>query len=160
MAGGSEDAFATARPVLDDLAAKLTWLGPVGAGQTAKLVNQAIVCAGYVLMAEALALAEASGLDAAAVPGCLEGGLADSQLLRRLYPQMQQRDFDPPRNYARQVLKDLKAVVEHAGRADLALPLVATALERFSAYVDAGHAMHDSAGIIDLYKGGRDGASA
>ena len=88
----------------------VTHMGPVGAGQTTKIINQAIVGTGYVLMAEALMLAEAAGIDAARLPQCLAGGHADSSLLQRLYPQMQARAFEPPSSYARQLLKDLKAV--------------------------------------------------
>jgi 3-hydroxyisobutyrate dehydrogenase len=93
-----------------DMAGNFTHMGPSGAGQTAKMLNQAIVGTGYVLMAEALILAERAGIDAARLPQCLAGGHADSNLLRKLYPQMQARDFEPPRSYARQLLKDMKAV--------------------------------------------------
>jgi 3-hydroxyisobutyrate dehydrogenase len=80
-------------------------------------------------MAEALVLAEAAGIDAARLPHCLAGGHADSNLLRKLYPQMQARDFDPPRSFARQLLKDMKAVKEFAHGLGLALPVVESAVE-------------------------------
>jgi 3-hydroxyisobutyrate dehydrogenase len=107
MAGGAAADIAAIRPVIADLAANFTRMGPVGAGQTTKIVNQAIVGASYVLMAEALALAEAAGIDAKGLPACLAGGAADSSVLQRLYPQMAARDFAPPRAYARQLLKDM-----------------------------------------------------
>jgi 3-hydroxyisobutyrate dehydrogenase len=139
---------------LNDLAANFTLMGPVGAGQTAKIVNQAIVGTGYVLMAEALALAEAAGIDAAALPRCLAGGHADSNLLKKLYPQMQARDFEPPRAYARQLLKDMKAVKEFARGLGLALPVVERAVERYAEYVERGNEMQDSASIVRLYESG------
>ncbi len=94
MAGGEAADIEAVRPVMADLSANFTHMGPNGAGQMAKVINQAIVGTNYVVMAEALALAEASGIDAARLPQCLAGGHADSNLLQQLYPRMQARDFD------------------------------------------------------------------
>ena len=151
MAGGAAEDVARIRPLMTDMAANFTHMGPSGAGQTAKMINQAIVGTGYVLMAEALVLAERAGIDAALLPECLAGGHADSNLLRKLYPQMQQRDFDPPRSYARQLLKDLKAVKAFAHDLGLDLPVVEAAVERYAAYVGQGNEMADSASVVRLY---------
>lgn len=152
MAGGEEADIARALPLLRDLAANVTRMGPVGAGQTTKVINQAIVGTGFVLMAEALALAEAAGIDAAALPGCLAGGFADSELLRRIWPQMQQRRFEPPAGYARQLLKDMKAVQAFAAGLGAELPVVAAAAARYAEFVAVGHEMADSAAILRLYR--------
>jgi 3-hydroxyisobutyrate dehydrogenase len=152
MAGADSAAWDLARPVLADLGANVTRMGGVGAGQIAKLVNQAIVGAGFVLMAEALRLAEAAGIDAAAVPECLAGGLADSALLRRIYPQMQRRAFDPPLSFARQLLKDMNAVTGFAQALGLDLAIVQTACAQYHAHVAAGHGMEDSAAIVRHYE--------
>jgi 3-hydroxyisobutyrate dehydrogenase len=127
-------------------------MGPVGAGQTTKIINQAIVGTGFVLMAEALMLAEAAGIAAEHLPECLAGGFADSALLRRIYPQMHARAFEPPKGYARQLLKDMKAVKEFAHGLGLNLPLVEQATERYATHVDNGNAMRDSASIVSLYE--------
>ncbi len=153
MAGGETAAVERARPVMNDLAANFTHMGPVGAGQTAKVVNQAIVGAGFVLMAEALALAERAGIAAADLPTCLAGGLADSTLLQKVYPQMQARDFTPPRGYARQLLKDLDAVLAFSQGLDLELPLVRTAAARYAEHVARGQGLTDTASIVRLYEG-------
>jgi 3-hydroxyisobutyrate dehydrogenase len=151
MAGGVPEDIARIRPVMSDMAANFTHMGPSGAGQTTKMINQAIVGTGYVLMAEALVLAERAGIDAALLPQCLAGGHADSNLLRKLYPQMQARDFEPPRAYARQLLKDMKAVKEFAHGLDLTLPVVESAAERYADYVAQGNEMADSASVVRLY---------
>lgn len=152
MAGGAAEDIAAIRPVMADLAANFTPMGSVGAGQTAKMINQAIVGSGYVVMAEALRLAEEAGIAADQLPKCLAGGHADSTLLQLLYPQMQQRAFDPPRSYARQLLKDLKAVKEFARGLDLELPMVELAAARYTEYVEGqGHGMSDTASIVNLY---------
>jgi 3-hydroxyisobutyrate dehydrogenase-like beta-hydroxyacid dehydrogenase len=151
MAGGDAEDIERIRPLMGDMAANFTPMGPSGAGQTAKIINQAIVGTGYVLMAEALVLAERAGIDAARLPDCLAGGHADSNLLRKLYPQMQKRDFEPPRSYARQLLKDMKAVKEFAHGLDLSLPVVESATERYARYVEGGNEMADSASVVRLY---------
>lgn len=152
MAGGYDTAFSAARPMLDALGAQVTHVGPPGAGQVVKVINQAIVGAGYVVMAEALALAEAAGIDAALLPRALAGGHADGSLLQKLFPQMQARAFEPPSSFARQLLKDLKFVAAFAEARGVDLPVVTAARDRYAAYVDQGNAMRDSASIIRLYR--------
>ena len=152
MAGGDQADFDRAKPILAQMSGNLTLMGPVGAGQTTKIINQAIVGTGYVVMAEALMLAEAAGIDAARLPQCLAGGHADSSLLQRLYPQMQQRAFDPPSSYARQLLKDLKAVSAFALGLGLDLRVIEQGVQRYKDYVALGHEMSDSAAVVRLYE--------
>ncbi|MBU6497470.1 MAG: NAD(P)-dependent oxidoreductase [Rhodospirillales bacterium] len=152
MAGGGAADLARAAPVLADLAANLTHMGATGAGQTAKMINQVLVGTGFVLMAEALRLAEASGIDAARLPDCLAGGLADSALLQRIYRQMQQRAFEPPASRAEVLLKDLAAASDFARGLDLALPMLELAARRYGDHVAAGHGQQDSAAILRLYE--------
>jgi 3-hydroxyisobutyrate dehydrogenase len=75
MAGGDEADVARVRPVLADLG-RCTHMGPLGAGQVTKMVNQVLVLNTYCLLAEALALAEAGGVDAAMIPEALGAGYA------------------------------------------------------------------------------------
>ncbi len=150
MLGGGNEAVARCRPVLDELASNLTHLGPVGAGQTAKVLNQAIVGVGYVLMAEVLALAETTAVDPALLPKALAGGLADSSILQRIYPLMQAEDFSKPLGYARQLDKDLKALAAFAESHGVDLPVVRAAVARYAEYA-AGNDMADSASVSRLY---------
>ncbi len=152
MAGGDAPAIAAVKAVMSDLSANFTHVGPSGAGQAAKVINQAIVGTTYVLMAEALMLAEASGIDAAKLPQCLAGGHADGSLLQQLYPRMQARAFDPPLAYARQLLKDMNAVQSEIQGFGLDLPLIARAAEQHRAYVARGNEMADPASIVRLYE--------
>jgi 3-hydroxyisobutyrate dehydrogenase len=162
MVGGDDAAVEGVRPLFGDVAANATHLGPVGSGQMAKVINQAICGVGYVMLAEAVRLAEASGLDAGRIPGALAGGHADSVLLRYAFPKMAMKDFDPPASLVRQMLKDLRNVESEAGRLGLCLPLVEAAAARFQAYYDAGGALRETASVIRLYEdakaGGQDAA--
>jgi 3-hydroxyisobutyrate dehydrogenase len=152
MAGGDAESIAAVAAVMSDLAANFTHAGRSGAGQAAKVINQAIVGTTYVLMAEALMLAEATGIDAARLPQCLAGGHADGALLQQLYPRMQARAFDPPLAYARQLLKDMVAVQAEIGSCGLHLPLIERAIEQHRAYVAGGNEMADPASIVRLYE--------
>jgi len=152
MAGGDVGDIAAAEAVTGDLSANFAHAGSSGAGQMAKVINQAIVGTTYVLMAEALMLAEASGIDAAKLPQCLAGGHADGNLLQQLYPRMQARAFEPPLAYARQLLKDMRGVQSEIRECGLALPVIEQAIEQHRAYVAQGNEMADPASIVRLYE--------
>ncbi|HEV7267288.1 MAG TPA: NAD(P)-dependent oxidoreductase [Falsiroseomonas sp.] len=152
MLGGAGEDIETAMPLLRELGSGITHMGPIGAGQTTKIINQAIVGSGFVLLAEALALAEAADLDTAKLPDALAGGFADSSLLRHRYPRMQRREFDPPQGYARQLDKDMHAVLAFAKQVGATLPLVSAAAQQFEAFVAEGNAMADSSSIIRMYR--------
>ncbi|MFC5586857.1 NAD(P)-dependent oxidoreductase [Nitratireductor kimnyeongensis] len=152
MAGGEPDALARAAPFMDAYAGRTTLMGPVGAGQTAKVINQAICGVGYVLMAEVHRLATQSGLAADRLPQCLAGGHADSALLRYAYPKIDAQDFVPVASKASQMAKDLKNVEAEIKRLGLALPIVQLAKERYADYVAAGHGDNETASISELYK--------
>lgn len=154
LVGGDEAPVARARPVLEDLAANLTHLGPLGAGQTAKIVNQAIVGASYLLMAETLALVKGAGLDPAQLPGALAGGLADSQALQRLLPQMATRDYEPPKGYARQLDKDLLNLSAFIQSCGLDLPMIEGVVARYHDWAK-DHPMADGTSIALTYESGR-----
>ncbi len=151
MAGGDKAAFDAVLPVMRDYAANATLMGPAGAGQMTKVINQGICGVTYVLMAEVLRLAEEGGIDAARIPDCLTGGHANSTLLHFAYPKMQQRDFEPPASLTRQMYKDLHNVGEEARRLALDLPLIGAAEERFRRHAEAGNAMRETCSVYELY---------
>jgi 3-hydroxyisobutyrate dehydrogenase len=151
MLGGADDAVAGVAPVLGEVANNVTHLGPVVAGQTAKVLNQAIVGVSYVMMAEVLALAETTDVDPALLPRALAGGLADSTILQRIYPLMQAEDFSQPLGYARQLNKDLQALGAFAAAHGVRLPVIDAAIARYAEYTRAGNDMADSASVSRLY---------
>jgi 3-hydroxyisobutyrate dehydrogenase-like beta-hydroxyacid dehydrogenase len=151
MAGGEPDDIERVRPLMGDIAARFTHMGPPGSGLVAKMVNQLIVGASQAVMAEALALAETAGIDAAKIPECLAGGYADSACLQRYFPRMVARDF-APQGYARQMLKDLEMLSEYAGGLKAPLPMAGQALSLYRMLVHNGHAELDSGAIYKLYE--------
>jgi 3-hydroxyisobutyrate dehydrogenase len=152
MAGGDPGLYERLSPVLADLSINMTLMGALGAGQATKVINQAICGANYVLMAEVLALAEASGINAGKLAACLKGGMADSTILQRIFTQMQARDFDPPRSYARQLNKDLHMVERVVKNLGLDLPVLAEAVAQYDRYTSAGNELEDGASVSRLYE--------
>ena len=149
MAGGTEAAVAKAAPVLRDLGS-LTHMGPAGTGQATKLVNQTIVLTNYCVLAEALRLAQAYGVDAAKIPQALKAGFAGSNMLGPIFPQMLAEDFKP-RGFARQVLKDLEMLQAAAREKHLAMPMASQALTLYRLLVAAGKSELDAAAVVTLY---------
>ena len=103
------------RPVAAQVggAGQIAGSGDIGAGQTTKLANQAIVATTLAGLAEAYVLARRNGIDTVAVPMALQGGWADSILLQTLWPRM----VNPPEHATgtvRVMLKDLDAIAELA----------------------------------------------
>jgi len=148
MAGGPQAAVEKVAAVLGDLGS-LTHMGPVGAGQAAKLVNQTIVLTNYCVLAEALRLAQAYGVDAAKIPQALKAGFAGSNMLGPVFPQMLAEDFKP-RGFARQVLKDLEMLQAAARDKHLAMPMAAQALTLYRMLNAAGKSELDAAAVVTM----------
>ena len=151
MAGGEAADIGRTRAFFADVAGRFTHMGPSGAGMAAKMLNQLIVGAGYAVMAEAVVLAEAAGIDAARLPECLAGGHADGSLLQRIYPRMVKRDF-APQGYVRQLLKDLEMVNEFAGALKAPTPMMGEALSLYRMLAHLGHSELDSVAVLKLYE--------
>jgi 3-hydroxyisobutyrate dehydrogenase-like beta-hydroxyacid dehydrogenase len=149
MAGGSADALTRTLPVLSQLGS-VTHMGSIGAGQATKLVNQALVLTNYCVIAEALRIAEAYGIDAAKVPEALAQGHAGSNLLPVLFERMIARDF-APRGYARQVLKDLEMLNDAAKSKHLPLPMAGQALTLFRLLNAQGKSELDGSAVLTLW---------
>jgi 3-hydroxyisobutyrate dehydrogenase-like beta-hydroxyacid dehydrogenase len=152
MAGGSDAAIAKVTPLMRELGT-FTHMGGVGTGQATKLVNQTIVLTNYCVLAEALRLAQAYGVDAAKVPEALKSGFAGSNMLGPIFPQMLAEDFKP-RGFARQVLKDLEMLQAAARDKHLAMPMVSQALTLYRLLNASGKAEFDAASVVSLYPRG------
>lgn len=151
MAGGDAADIARLAPLMADVAARCTHMGPSGSGLVAKMINQLIVGSTHAVLAEALVLAEAAGIDAARLPECLAGGHADGSLLQKLYPRMAARDF-APQGYARQLLKDLEMLNEFAAGLKAPLPMSGNALSLYRMLVHLGHSELDTSAVFKLYE--------
>lgn len=156
MAGGADHDVARARTLMGDLCANFTHMGPAGAGQTTKLVNQLLCAIGFQAVAEAVRLAEAGGVDAARLAQALAGGRADSQILREFGPRMAARD-ETPTGRIDNMLKDLEAVQAFSQQQRLPLPLTAQVAELHRAFVAAGIGPLDTVATMRQFDGYRAG---
>ncbi len=148
MAGGDPDHFTTAKPVLSHLGNPVH-VGPVGAGQLAKLANQLIVASTIGAVAEAMLLLERGGADCHAVRSALKGGFADSTILQQHGARMQARDFTPG-GLSHLQLKDLDNITTVANALNLSLPMTAQTRARFARYVaELNGAMKDHSGLFE-----------
>jgi 3-hydroxyisobutyrate dehydrogenase-like beta-hydroxyacid dehydrogenase len=151
MAGGSEEAYERARPVLEVLGTPAR-VGDVGAGAAMKLVSNSTLGAILVGVGEGLALGDALGLDRAAVLDALErsylGGMV--QVKREA---LDAREF-PPQFKLSLMAKDLRLVAEAAAAAGRTLPGSAVALQAFDDAERAGRGDEDYSAVVDQIERG------
>ena len=151
MAGGRASDLERIKPLMADVAARFTPMGPPGAGLVAKMINQMIVGCTHAVLAEAAVLAENAGIDAALIPACLAGGHADGSLLQRLYPRMVGRNFEP-QGYLRQLLKDLEMVNAFVGASHCSAPMTAEALTLYRLAAQLGYAELDTSAVVKIFE--------
>jgi 2-hydroxy-3-oxopropionate reductase len=152
MVGGSEEDFAAAQPVLSVLGKTVVHVGPAGAGQTVKAANQLVVGGTYALVAEAIVLLEASGLDASVGLDVLAGGLAGSRILELKRASMVAREFAPGFRIDLHH-KDMGIVLAAARDADVALPVGNLVAALVSAARAQGHGALDHSALLKVAEG-------
>jgi len=147
MVGGSEAAFARARPLFDLMGKNVTHVGGSGDGQTCKVANQIVVALAIEAVAEALLFASKAGADPAKVRQALLGGFASSRVLEVHGERMLKRTFEPGFRIELHQ-KDLGLALAGARALGIALPNTATAQELFNACVAAGGARWDHSAMV------------
>lgn len=158
MAGGSADMVRTLTPLLMAYAKRVTHMGDVGAGQTTKLCNQTIVATTIAAIAEAIALASASGVDASRLDEALAGGWADSALLQIFVPRM----TSPPQGKLaglNTMLKDLDTVAALAQQQGTPMPVSTSAQQVYRLARVMGLGEHDVSQLARVSLGRETGAS-
>jgi 2-hydroxy-3-oxopropionate reductase len=127
-------------------------MGGPGAGQTTKLINQVLCGLNFLAVAEATALAEAAGVDAARIPQALKGGRADSAILQEYLPRFAARDY---RRTGRidNMVKDLDGALALARQGGTPMPLTALCAEVHRMLTAAGLGGEDQAALMEFFKG-------
>ena len=150
MAGGDQPAFERARPLLELLGKSVTRLGAAGSGQRCKLANQVAVAVGMVAWCEALAVARAGGLDAAAVQQVISGGAAGSWGLTNLAPKALAGDFAPG-FLVRHLVKDIHLARQEAEVTGLELPGLAVAERLYGVLEATGNGDEGTQALLRQY---------
>ena len=149
MAGGSDEAFERARPLLAAMGKTVTHFGPTGAGQAAKATNQ-IMCAGIIeAVSEAMAFARAQGLPLEKLIETLGKGAGSSWYFVHRAPNMVRGSY-PAGFRVRLHAKDLTICRDMAARFGVALPVVERMLGEYAELVARGYADEDISATFRL----------
>lgn len=151
MAGGEAADVERVRDVVRHFAARFTHMGPSGAGQITKLCNQVIAASNLVTIAEAVSLAERSGVDAAALPEALAGGFADSIPLQIFGPRFAKRQYEPFLGHVYTMMKDLDTARDLGQEKGAPLPMSSVAVEFLRQIAGRGYAEEDFTNVIRLF---------
>ncbi len=152
MVGGEVADVERVRPVLLAMGQRVTHMGAVGAGQVTKACNQMIVACNALVIAEVVALAERSGVDARLLAEALAGGFADSRPLQILAPQMAESCFEPVKWHVRTLLKDLDGAVKLSREQGAATPISGLAAQLMRLHGGQGYLEKDPATLVHLYR--------
>ncbi|UVM06323.1 NAD(P)-dependent oxidoreductase [Pseudomonas laurylsulfatiphila] len=152
MVGGDTQDLERVRPVLLSLGQRVTHMGGVGAGQVTKACNQMIVACNALVIAEVVALAERSGVDASLIAEALAGGFADSKPLQFLAPQMAENRFEPVKWHVRTLLKDLDAAVKFSREQGSSTPISGLAAQLMRLHGSQGFLEKDPSTLVQMYR--------
>lgn len=151
MVGGDEAAFAQAEPVMRAYGRMIRRLGPAGAGQRAKMVNQICIAGIVEGLAEALHFCIEAGLDPEAVVEVISKGAAQSWQMDNRAHTMARGEFDF--GFAVDWMrKDLGIVLDEAKRRRLSLPLTALVDQFYADVQRMGGGRQDTSALIRRYR--------
>jgi 3-hydroxyisobutyrate dehydrogenase len=146
MVGGDPADVERARPILEAMGKTITHMGPVGAGQATKAVNQVILAGAYLGVAEGIVLAIKSGLDPETVVRALSGGAAQSWILVNRSERMIRNDYPTGFKLALH-RKDLGIALAMAEENGAALPVAGLAAQIENGLIAAGHGDDDNSAL-------------
>jgi len=158
MVGGSDEAFAAAKPVLETMGRRIVHCGGTGAGQAAKICNNMILGISMIGVCEAFTLAEKLGLSHQALFDVASTSSGQCWSLTTYCPVPGPVPTSPansgyrPGFAAALMLKDLRLAQAAAKASGASTPLGAHAAEIYAAFERAGHGGTDFSGIIDLLR--------
>lgn len=152
MIGGEDEYVARAMECLKLLASNMTHMGPSGAGQTTKIINQVLCGLNFVAVAEATQLAIDAGVDASKIPGALAGGRADSAILQEFMPRYAKKDYTRQGRLAN-MIKDLKFAQDLSLSTNTSMPITAACMEIYKMLTAAGLGEEDLPVLMEYFKG-------
>lgn len=151
MVGGPVEAVEAVEPILRVMGSSVVRVGEIGAGNVAKLANQAIVATNIAVVAEALVMAQKCGVDPESVFHAIKGGLAGSTVMDAKAPMMLRHDFSPGFRVELH-LKDLRNTMSAAHEVGSPMPLTAVAFELMNHLHARGHLADDHSALLRVYE--------
>jgi 3-hydroxyisobutyrate dehydrogenase len=151
--GGEDSDVARARPILEKIGKTITHMGPLGSGQSAKAVNQVIICGVYLGVVEGLILGMRAGLDLQLLVEALSRGAAQSWVLDNRSGHI--IDDEYPLGFRLALhRKDLAIALEMARSLGLELPVTALTAHLEDDLMAAGHGDEDMSILARAVRGG------
>jgi 2-hydroxy-3-oxopropionate reductase len=151
MCGGTPAGFERARPLLEAMGKHITHVGECGAGQVAKAANQVIVGLTIGAVAEALHLAERSGVDPVKVREAVRGGFAWSRIMELHGQRMIEGRFEPGGKSSTQ-RKDLQQALEQAQCVGARMPVTELVRDLYDELIEQGQGGLDHSALINVLK--------
>jgi 3-hydroxyisobutyrate dehydrogenase-like beta-hydroxyacid dehydrogenase len=150
--GGEEAPVAAALPALQAFSRSITHLGPAGAGQAGKAVNQVLIAGTYAVLGEGLALAEREGLPLEQLVAALGGGAAGSWILENRAKNVIADEYPLGFRIALH-LKDLRIALDEADRYELPMAVSRLVAEQEERLIAAGYGDEDNSALARIAKG-------
>jgi 3-hydroxyisobutyrate dehydrogenase len=148
LVGGSTATIERIRPMLAAMSKNIIVAGPSGSGALLKLINNFVCGTQTAALAEALVLAERSGLERDKVLEVLTLGAAGSPMVKTVAARMAASDFTP--NFqVKLIAKDLRYACAEGKKVSLELLTAAAALEEFQRAIAAGQGERDIAAVLE-----------
>ncbi|MGH2761839.1 MAG: NAD(P)-dependent oxidoreductase [Thermoleophilaceae bacterium] len=153
MAGGSPEGFERARPLFEAMGERIVHVGPVGHGQLAKLLTNAMGAVNAAALAEAVRTAKAAGIDRDAFLEVAGGSAGASAMVSLKGSPMFEESFEPALFKLEHMLKDVRHCIAEARALGISLQLGALAERLYAAAEEAGHGEEDFAAVYNAIRG-------
>lgn len=159
MVGGSDAAFAKAKPILDNMGKNIVHAGGAGNGQAAKICNNMVLGISMIAVSEAFVLGEKLGLDHQKLFDIASTSSGQCWSLTSYCPVPGPVPTSPAnRDYAAgftaaMMLKDLKLAQDAARSSGASTPLGAEAAQLYNLFAAQGEAGTDFSGIVRFLRG-------
>ncbi|WP_156667143.1 NAD(P)-dependent oxidoreductase [Rhizobium bangladeshense] len=139
MAGGSPEAIARAKPILEAFAARIVETGPAGTGHTMKLLNNFVSMGYSAIYSEALMIAAKAGLTPQVFDSVLRGSRMDCGFYQAFFEFVLHRDENAQRFAMANALKDMSYLASLAQALQAVNPVGAAVRNSFATAVASGH---------------------
>lgn len=151
MAGGEKSSFEKAKPLFDVIGSSSVLVGPLGSGNTCKLANNMIVAGNIAILAEALAMVDAQGVDLNKVLSAIKGGSAGSKVLDTKSSKMLEEEYKPGFKIDLHI-KDLKNALLTGEKTGSTMPFTSMAKKLYQGLSDEGMGEKDHSALYEVFK--------
>jgi 3-hydroxyisobutyrate dehydrogenase-like beta-hydroxyacid dehydrogenase len=151
MYGGEEDILNEIQPALEALGNRIVFMGDVGSGQLAKLINQLLFNANLAVIAEVLPMAVKLGLNPEKITQVINTGSGRSFASEFFLPNILENRFD--QGYSlKNAYKDMASAAKLTADRQIPLPMVNTALTTYQMALKMGYADEDKGAMIKVFE--------